>query len=125
MVTSAGMAGATVRSASFVPPLISQSTVVPLSLRQTMSEWPSPLKSPIICTCQSVGIESQVDVEKLRRAVHFPQHRGAVGIAPDDVRPAVAVIIADPLHVPVGGNRGEVEIEELLAAVHLPQHREA
>jgi hypothetical protein len=67
-------------SAIFCPPFISHSTVVPSSLRQTMSDFPSLLSSPIAATCQSLGSKliagrRRVDQE-LRSDLRHRQHCG-------------------------------------------------
>src|SRR5205814_7189354 len=64
------------------------------------------------------GVE--VDVNQLLRAVHLPEHRGAVVVAPDDVGLAVAVEVTDALDMPVGRDGIQVEAAELVAAVHFP-----
>src|SRR5204863_65409 len=69
------------------------------------------------------GVE--IDVGELGPAVHLPEHRGAVVVAPDEVGLAVAVEVAAPLDVPVGRDLVEVDVDELGAAVHLPENRGA
>src|SRR5436305_837858 len=57
-----------------------------------------------------------------RALTHFPPPFRSVAVAPDDIRLAVAVEVADALNVPVGRDRIEVQVANLGAAVHLPQH---